>query len=121
MSSTRTRRAWPSDVLCAELVRLRTNSRELAAVLEAIGEMEAILWCEESLRWGRIVEVEASCWSPRARVTGSRRDKASQGYVILVSFLEPFRWTAEAFCPEHMLDLRKPAAIARVLSAGRSV
>lgn len=124
-SSSPGAKGWVSDVLCAELAQLHTGSQKTPAVLESIAETHAVLWCEEPVRRGRIVDIQAACWSFRARVAGCRKDKALQAYLILVRFFDPFRWTIDAFCPEHMLELGQPAAEGSAsdltMSAGHSL
>jgi len=104
----------------------------MVAIVEAISETEAVFSCEAPMRRGGAILVNAASWSFRARVAGCRKDAEAQGFLVLARFEDPFRWTAEAFCPEHMLDLRSLAAhdkasqaqlqptAARVFAAGQS-
>jgi hypothetical protein len=104
----------------------------VVAIMEAISHTEAVLSCDVPMRRGRAILVKAAAWSFRACVTGCRKDAESSGFLVLAKFETPFRWTAEVFCPEHMLDLRtlsKPDAASvassqpmpvRVLTAGQS-
>ena len=125
-SSRRRVDSWPSEVLCSELVMLLTEpqmdgSESTAAIVEAISETEAVLSVESAIRRGRAIQVKASSWSFRALVVGCRKDEEMDRYTVLVRFEDSFRWTAEAFSPAHVLDLRSPMATApRALAAGQS-
>ena len=124
---------WHSDIQCSELVEVLTKSRidvrpSMVAIVVAISEIEAVLSCEAPLRRGGPIHVNAASWSFRARVTGCRKDPGLAGYSVLAKFEEPFRWSAEAFRPESMLDLKTLAGQdsasqttpARVITAGQS-
>jgi hypothetical protein len=134
-SPRRSATTWPSDVLCSELVQVLANTRtdaggSMSAIVEAISETEAVLACEAPIRWGRSVLISGSSWSFRARAAGCRKHAGSAGYLVLARFEDPFRWTSDAFRPEHMLDLRtlgrqdtaspvRPQQAPRVLTAGQ--
>ena len=73
-------RSWPSQFLCSELVEVRTKADATVANLEAIGEKEAVLLCEELMARGKPVLIKASSRVFRLRVAGCRKDEiALQG------------------------------------------
>jgi hypothetical protein len=102
-------RSWPMSFLCSELVRVCTKSDETVANLEAIGEREAVVLCEEPMPWGRAVLIRAASCAFRARVAGCRRDEIVPGYRVLLEFREHVVWDRRMFSPEHLVDIRELA------------
>jgi hypothetical protein len=101
--------SWPATFLCSELVRISTKSGETVANLEAMGDREAVVLCEEPMRWGKAVSmIAASCVFP-AGVAGCRKDEIVPGYRVLLEFREHVVWDRTVFSPEHLLDLRELA------------
>jgi hypothetical protein len=130
-SHRRGARSWPANFLCSELVRVCTKSREAVANLEAMGEREAVVLCEEPIRPGRHVLMRAASCVFRARVAGCRKDEVVPGYRVLLEFSEHVVWDRKIFVPEHLVDMRELARQARsqaqempagerVLSAGQA-
>jgi len=128
-SSRRNVKTWPSEVLCSELVEVCSGGEAIAANLEAISAIEAVILCDTAMRRGRTVLVKADSWDFPARVTGCRKEEMALGYRVLLVFRDPFRWNRQIFCPEHMLDLGEmvktrvaapePAIADRAFAAGQ--
>jgi hypothetical protein len=106
-------RPWPANFLCSELVRVCTKSAETVANLEAIGEREAVVLCEEAMRRGRAVLMRAASCVFRARVAGCRKDEIVPGYRVLLEFQEHVVWDRRIFSPGHLVDVRELARQAR--------
>jgi hypothetical protein len=105
-SPRRDARSWPSQFLCSELVEVRTKADKTVANLEAIGEKEAVLLCEEPLSRGKPVLIRASSRVFRARVAGCRKDEIVPGYRVLVAFCGQFQWDQKIYTPKHLLDTK---------------
>ena len=127
----RSPRSWPANFLCSELVRVCTKSGEVVANLEAIGEREAVVLCEEPMPRGRDVLMRAGSCVFRARVAGCRKDEIVPGYRVLLEFREHVVWDRRIFTPGHMVDMQELArsaqsqveempATERVMSAGQA-
>jgi hypothetical protein len=124
-------RSWPANFLCSELVRVCTKSGETVVNLEAIGEREAVVLCEEPMRLGKAVLMRAASCVFRARVAGCRKDEIVPGYRVLLEFREHVVWDRKVFSAEHLVDMTELSRQARsqveempvaerVLSAGRA-
>ncbi len=86
---------------------VRTKADATVANLEAIGENEAVLLCDEPMPRGRPVLVKASSRVFRARVAGCRRDEIVPGYRVLVAFCGQFQWDKRMFSPQHLIDMKE--------------
>jgi hypothetical protein len=108
-SRRRSGHSWPADFLCSELVRVCTKSDERVANLEAIGEREAVVHCEEAMPRGKAVLMRAESCVFRARVAGCRKDEIVPGYRVLLEFSEHVVWDRKIFSPGHLVDIRELA------------
>ena len=125
----RNARSWPTSFLCSELVRVCTKSVETVANLEAIGEREAVVLCEEPMPWGRSVLMRSASCAFEARVAGCRKDEIVPGYRVLLEFREHVVWDRRMFSPGHLVDMKELAKraqsrveempAARALSTGK--
>jgi len=101
------------------------------ANLEAIGERQAVVLCEEAMQRGKAVLMRAASSVFRARVAGCRKDEIVPGYRVLLEFRKHVVWDRRVFTPGHLVDMRELArqaqaqveaapAAERVLSAGHA-